>query len=229
MRQFASVEDFYLFLDSNVENSYFMYMFGSMMYSQCGHIFAPKDYDFAIIVDPNASTNLEYSDILEDVVISGLNCDFKTTTLDSLDADELILLIHAMDESKYHTNYSTAEVDLLHKKVVGKLSDKSFIRSQISRKCSNSLVKAKKKLIIKKDYNKYISFKSAFHSIRMAMYATTYCSTGRVDTTGIGDVYQKVNCVYNSNTNDIVKSLVEGDIKTLYNKTMSNFRQVCPK
>ncbi len=45
--------------------------------------------------------------------------------------------------------------------------DKQKLRSSLSSKCSNSWIKAKKKLTIEKDYNPYIAQKSLFHCLRM--------------------------------------------------------------
>lgn len=58
--------------------------------------------------------------------------------------------------------------------------DKWKLRESVSSICSNSWVKAKKKLTVEKDYNLRIAQKSLWHSMRLYMFGIQIANTGRI-------------------------------------------------
>ena len=58
--------------------------------------------------------------------------------------------------------------------------DKWKLRQSVSAICSNSWVKAKKKLTVEKDYNLRIAQKSLWHSMRLYMFGIQIAKTGKI-------------------------------------------------
>ena len=103
--------------------------------------------------------------------------------------------------------------------------DLAQLRESISQKSSNSFVKAKKKLIVEKDYDPYIGKKSLFHSLRIILFGTQIAQNGRITN------YEAANVYYN----DIVKSeIVEWNYykekyQPIYNNLKTEFRKWAEK
>ena len=72
------------------------------------------------------------------------------------------------------------------------------IRREFSAVASNSFVKAKKKLIVEKDFEPYIAKKSLWHSLRLLMFEKQLLSEGKIYN------YQEANYFYEDITNNSV-------------------------
>lgn len=103
--------------------------------------------------------------------------------------------------------------------------DLPTLRSSISAICSNSYVKAKKKLIVEKDYDFYKAMKSLFHSIRIFEFGWQIAMFGRIIN------YQACNHVW-----DMISQETSTDwmyyhqkYKPIWNKYHSSFVEVANK
>jgi len=103
--------------------------------------------------------------------------------------------------------------------------DLNQLRESISQKSSNSFVKAKKKLIVKKDYDPYVGKKSLFHSLRIILFGIQIAQWGKITN------YEAANIYYD----DIVKSeIVEWEYfknkyQPIYNNLKTEFRKLAEK
>ena len=103
--------------------------------------------------------------------------------------------------------------------------DLNQLRESISKKSSNSFVKAKKKLIIQKDYNPYIGKKSLFHSLRIILFGIQIAKYSRIIN------YEEANVYYN----DIVNSKINDweyfkeKYQLIYNNLKTEFRKYAEK
>lgn len=98
-----------------------------------------------------------------------------------------------------------------------------LLRKSISEKASNSWVKAKKKLIVEKDYNPYIGLKSAWHSLRILNFGIQIATYGKIVNYAVtNELFQPIlSC----------KSWEElnSKYKAVFNETSSRFKAVAPK
>lgn len=104
--------------------------------------------------------------------------------------------------------------------------DENKLRASISSICSNSFVKAKKKLIVEKDFDLRKSKKSLFHSIRIFDFGIQIAKYGKIVD------YKSVSNIWN---NDISKetsvdwSYYQKKYKPIYNKYHSQFVKLAKK
>lgn len=99
------------------------------------------------------------------------------------------------------------------------------LRESISRVCSNSYVKAKKKLIVEKDYDFYKSMKSLFHSIRIYEFGRQIAVYGRiVDYTACNDIWKEISKETSQDWEYYHKKY-----KPIYNQYHSNFVKIASK
>ncbi len=102
--------------------------------------------------------------------------------------------------------------------------DLSVLRESISKKASNSWVKAKKKLIVEEDYDVNIAQKSLFHSLRILDFGIQIAKNNKIID------YSSSNFLL-----DEIKSLeVSWEVwnqnyKNTYNQLSSDFRSFAPK
>jgi len=103
--------------------------------------------------------------------------------------------------------------------------DLQQLRESISQKSSNSFVKAKKKLIIEKDYDPYIGKKSLFHSLRIILFGIQIAKYSKIINYEIANIYY----------NDIVENeMVEWNFykekyQPIYNNLKTEFRKLAEK
>ncbi len=106
--------------------------------------------------------------------------------------------------------------------------NKASLRSAISKKASNSYVKAKKKLIIEEDYDLECSIKSMFHSFRIFNFGTQIANDGKIsDYAAANEKYIEVIQTYmgaNANWEKIHEAL-----KPIHNEAATAFKLVAPK
>lgn len=102
--------------------------------------------------------------------------------------------------------------------------NKAKLRESISAKCSNSWVKAKKKLTVEKDYDPYIAKKSLWHSIRIANFGWQIAAYGKIRWYNVMSPLYNEIMQFGNNWNDL-----NTKFKPIYNSALSNFRKFTPK
>ncbi len=108
--------------------------------------------------------------------------------------------------------------------------DKSVLRSSISSKASNSFVKAKKKLTVEKDYDRYASMKSLFHSIRLLMFGRQIAERGYVyDFKVTLPLWERITNDYEKMDDADVLVAISSIYKPIFNSEASAFRLLAPK
>lgn len=157
-----------------------------------------------------------------------------------------------MDKNKFKnnvTNNQVKEMELIHtplEKITFLHSDfreeflnyknipikRDIIRENFSQLTSNSYVKAKKKLILEKDFDEMVSLKSLWHSIRLLDFATQIISKNTIDYTSCNDLYNNIIKDY-SETRHLNKeeqwNFLHQKYRPIYNEYHSRLKLLCPK
>ena len=103
--------------------------------------------------------------------------------------------------------------------------DLQKLRSTISEKASHSFVKAKKKIIVEKDRDLYISKKSLFHSLRIIEFGIQMAKHNRItDYSAANDIWIDI---YTDPSTDWEH--YHEKFKPIFNSKMSDFRELAPK
>ena len=97
------------------------------------------------------------------------------------------------------------------------------LRDSISRKASNSWVKAKKKLTVQEDYAPLIGKKSAWHAIRIIDFGIQLATTGKIN-----DVTSKTLEFFDVMDCETWEEIDE-KFRKMYNEISTEFRKVAPK
>ena len=190
-----------------------VYQYGSRVYGTHND---NSDYDMIVVVpeikpvfDGDKSINMrtagvdytiygikEFQDLINEHEISALECLFLST-------DKVVKDTHKFDFTL----------------------DLSKLRHSLSTKSSNSWVKAKKKLTVKKDFDRGIALKSLFHSLRIPIFGIQIAKHGKiVDYTSANHFYQQM-LLYSRSDWEFYKNKYQ----PIYNSIMSEFRKVAPK
>jgi hypothetical protein len=179
-----------------------IFCYGSWVY---GTFNENSDRDFIVITDEVSG---QYSDNL-------LNVSFFTK-------EEFQEKIWMHEPSALETYFLPKEMILKKTNNYVFMLDKSKLRIQFSSKSSNSFVKAKKKLIVQKDYNPYVGKKSLFHSLRILLFGIQIAKFGKIVD------YSEANKLLIP----IMRANDWGELfekyKSLYNNLSSDFRKVAP-
>ena len=205
--------------------------FGSQLY----HPELAKDYDISVILSGSYARVFYISKVHKlDITFKGLPCDLKVGAFSDLDKNELMELHYCIKHKLYAVadsgSYTMSNENIITTATNIGLDDRTMIRHAISSKCSNSFVKAKKKLIVEKDYDRYASMKSLFHSIRIAVFACRFAKDGVINPTECKDLYEEIKNFYDNHSDEeVLKELTSGKFKNKYNETMSRFRLYHPK
>ena len=108
--------------------------------------------------------------------------------------------------------------------------DNVALRHSVSSICSNSFVKAKKKLTVEKDYNRYASFKSLFHCLRMYDFGIQVARYGSVYSFSASQhIYDELYTLYRDNNDREVLEHINGKYKKLKNSLATEFRSYASK
>lgn len=99
------------------------------------------------------------------------------------------------------------------------------LRCSISKKASNSFVKAKKKFVVEKDRDIHIGKKSLFHSLRIPLFGIQLAEYGEIINYSIGNHYwpQIRDCGHDD------WPYYKEEYQPIFNSLMSDFRRVAPK
>ena len=147
------------------------YIRGSSMFGT--YEFGISDLDHLIVVDNCCHDILdEHPRHMYELKIDSLDCQFiceddfiNMIKESNIEALECIFYLPEANKGKY--------LDLVD-------IDKWKLRESVSAICSNSWVKAKKKLTVEKDYNLRIAQKSLWHSMRLYMFGIQIAKTGKI-------------------------------------------------
>lgn len=105
-----------------------------------------------------------------------------------------------------------------------------ILRKSFSTIASNSFVKARKKLMIAKDYNRYASMKSLFHSLRLLQFGTQIAMNGYiVDFRECNNLHEMVVKDYTNYSDSELLSTIIPQYKIIYNEYATEFRKYAPK
>lgn len=150
----------------------------------------PDDYDFIIVTDSNFQ---------EQIVIDGFDCEVssysKEEFLKKLQLHDISLLECLLIEHSDFVNRIPETNDFQ--------VDLSLLREAISQKSSNSYVKAKKKLIVEEDFDLKVSFKSLWHSLRIADFGLQVATLGKItNPQSVNQYYPEIVQDYFDSNND---------------------------
>jgi len=103
--------------------------------------------------------------------------------------------------------------------------DKYQLRRAVSKKASNSFVKAKKKLIVKESFDPYVAKKSLFHSLRIPIFGMQIAEYNRIiDYQAANQFWPQIrDCGHND------WGYYQKKFKPVFNKIMTEFRKRAPK
>ncbi|MCK9417487.1 nucleotidyltransferase domain-containing protein [Candidatus Dojkabacteria bacterium] len=185
-----------------------IYMYGSRVYGTTSEI---SDYDFIVIISSSSKGN--YFQIIDgDINITIYDLPNFIMRLNNHDIDALECLFLS-DEHKIQENIAIkSNIDL------------AKLRHSFSKMSSNSWVKAKKKFIVKKDYNPYIGKKSLFHSMRILMFGCQIAKHGKITNYSEANYVWERLLLMNDDYMTISKYFKPG-----YNALGTLFRGVAPK
>lgn len=181
-----------------------VYAYGSRVY---GTEHTKSDYDYIVV----ANIEEEKLDVLENVTIysraefqRAIN-EHEISVLECLFLPEGMIPKHSID-----FNFELSLPQLRH---------------SVGKKASNSWVKCKKKLTVKKDFDAYTGKKSLWHSLRIISFGIQLAMCGRIE------YYDSVNHLHG----DVVYhpscdwEYYKKAYKPLYNQMMTEFRKLAPK
>lgn len=210
-----------------------MFSYGSAVYQNK----EPSDLDYIVFTDMNESIEQSSFDVfntsiqitfysikdvkrlLSEEEISILECLYLFKNKDSKDSNEINMI------------YSSEIVEKLFQSHYVNLSN---LRSSVSKKSSNSYVKAKKKLLIENDFDIETSYKSLWHSLRIIDFGNQIASLKNIeDFESSNDLFYEIKDDYSKfnqfkNVNDFWNFL-HLKYKPLHNFKMQEFRINAPK
>ena len=200
-----------------------VYLYGSTVYGTAN---TKSDFDLIVVVDRKDDVTLEARAIAlarEYFKLSFHKFDANIYTeeefLRGLEGMEISFL-ECVNDVRAYCDTGTSIYGKKHKMPKIHLPT---LRDSISRKASNSWVKAKKKLTIQEDYAPLIGKKSAWHAIRIINFGIQLATTGK-----IGDITSKsleFFDVMSCNTWEEIDDKFRG----VYNALSTEFRKVAPK
>ena len=150
---------------------YNVYMYGSRVY---GTDRPDSDYDYIVVADVEKKI---------DGIIGKINGKEVNITAYSPEEFQLQLDKHEISVLECYFLSMNAEKEsciLKQEKEFTFKLDKSKLREAISAKCSNSWVKAKKKLTVEADYDEIVAKKSLWHVFRMYSFGVQIAESGSI-------------------------------------------------
>lgn len=107
--------------------------------------------------------------------------------------------------------------------------DLGQLRAMYSGFSSNSFSKAKKKLKVEKDYDRYASMKSLFHCIRIPIFGTQIAKNGFISNfREANDIFHEIVNDYNKTDGEVLE-LIGSKYKKIRNEVSTEFRKYAPK
>ena len=202
-----------------------VYLYGSTIYGTAN----PKsDFDLIVVVDRKDDVTIESRAIA--LGREYFKLSFHKFDVNIYTEEEFLRGLAGMEISFLEcTNnvrcYSDSDFGTLF---FGKLHDMPKIhlptlRDSISRKASNSWVKAKKKLTVQEDFAPLIGKKSAWHAIRIIDFGIQLATTGRINdvTSKTLEFFDVMDCE--------TWEEIDSKFRNMYNSLSTEFRKVAPK
>lgn len=198
-----------------------VFRYGSQLYGTANY---GSDHDFVAIVKNKHDIRID-SEVIK-IAKNALHLDVKK----SIQID-----VNAYTEDEFMTALNDMEISFLecvdnpNALIYGKLIplpkiDLEKLRHSISKKASNSWVKAKKKLApLSVDYAPKIGKKSAWHALRILMYGTQLAEHSCIHD------YQCANSIYESIMSCDSWEEIDMQFRSVYNHLSTEFRKVAPK
>lgn len=201
-----------------------VYLYGSTVYG----LAAPwSDYDVIAVVDHKRDVTIEsrVAAIVRDtyLISSGKKIDVNVYTEEEFLSGLESLEISFLECVNGKRANSPSDTLIFGKKFNFPKIDLQTLRSSVSKKASNSWVKAKKKLTVDQDYDHRIGTKSAWHSLRIIQYGIQLASEGSISNMCVANgIYQEVLECKDWDE-------VERKFKPMFNHLSTEFRKVAPK
>lgn len=198
-----------------------IYLYGSVVY---GTATFGSDYDLIVIVDRKDDVTIEARTVAlaKELILAKVKFDINIYTeaefLEALKGMEISFLECVNEECRGFSNTL-----LYGKKYQAPKIELSTLRDSISKKASNSWVKAKKKLLPNEDYSPAIGKKSAWHSLRIIMFGIQLATKGKIENIGAA------NHLYRDIMLCDTWEEIDEKYRTLYNELSTEFRKVAPK
>ena len=141
-----------------------IYQYGSRVY---GCFTDESDYDYVVVVTD------DYKDFIENIELDDNHFNFYKLSLwqDMVNRNTIETLECLFVDEKFIIKKSI-KFDIVINQVE--------LRKSISKVCSNSYDKCRKKLIIEKDFAPYIAKKSLWHCIRILLFGIQYAKYGKI-------------------------------------------------
>lgn len=204
-------------------HGYFSY--GSAVYQNK----TPDDLDFIVVSDkPHDQVEIQ---------IDGIDFQFSFYTVDEF-ISKLDMHNIAIIECYFLKDTNAPSLCYVYDDVVQTIFDNfKFdilkLRSSISQISSNSYVKAKKKVVLEKDFDLQVGLKSLWHSFRMVQFGIDICKTQSINFNGVNDLYDEIITDFKTfenydNSNEFWQ-FIHKKYKPMHNEIMSMFRKLAPK
>lgn len=184
-----------------------------------------EDLDFFVIVKENIELSINEKDI--DITVLGVEqflSECKSHTVRCMET------IYTPENIEHY--FITSAVQLAFKELKNIDIDLKKMRENFSKTTSNSYVKAKKKIIVEKDYDYMSSLKSLWHSIRIANFGSQILENSKIDFHSMNNLYKEIEKdyeLYNLEDKEEMWLNINKKYKPLFNKNNSLFKKLCPK
>ena len=198
-----------------------IYLYGSTVYGTASH---GSDYDLIVIVDRK-----------DDVTISSRAIEIARKVLEAkgkfdvniYTEEEFLTALNGMEisflECVNETCASFSSTLLYGKRFRMPKIELAVLRDSISRKASNSWVKAKKKLAPTADYAPNVGKKSAWHALRILMYGIQLATVGKIENIVVANgIFQSIMMCDSWEE-------IDSQFRSSYNNLSTEFRKVAPK
>lgn len=200
-----------------------MFDYGSRVYGYK----TPDDYDLIVVIKHDVQRDgpdYFYEQFTFEPYNVTVMCE---TRFFELRADHEITVLECLNLPEKHIPF----MDSIFKDKLAKSTfelNLSTLRSSISKKASNSYVKAKKKLIVEADMDLECSVKSLFHSLRILQFGTQLATTGKIQNFAeSNDFYVKI--IKNYQESHLNWDEIHKTMKPIYNELSSTFKESAPK
>lgn len=206
-----------------------IFSYGSTVYGNK----TPDDFDFIVITENYDGSFYKTIDNIE-IQATFYSFDKFKSELERHEIAMIECMCIPMDNDVFIVEYDNDIKKMFNDFIL----DKSKLRTAISKKSSNSYVKAKKKIILEKDFDIASSHKSLWHSFRMVKFAMEYCQTQTIDFSAANDLYSVIHEDYDKlglfhSTQDIdytnAWNALHAKYKPIHNTILSEFRTFAPK
>ena len=186
-----------------------------------------KDYDFMVIVESSFPEKCIHNRSDMDITIIDKSTFLKQCEQNHVRALELLFTPDSVDNYYIKPEFKS-EVFCLRKSIL----NPSFMRTEFSKRTSNSYVKAKKKIILNDDYDYMVSLKSLWHSIRILDFGKQLLEKGNIDFSSMNKLYKEIEIdykeLYHEDKNKMWDKIHE-KYKPIFNEKHSELKKLCPK